>query len=129
MTTLTVYDPAMCCSTGICGTDIDQKLITLAADLDWLRAQGVQVQRFGLSREPAEFVVNDQIRDLMQASGGDDLPAFVVDGKLVAKAHYPDRTELAAWAGVALAQEMRRSKPGGCCCGPANAEPKQGACC
>jgi len=127
MTTLTVYDPAMCCSTGICGTDIDQKLIALAADLDWLRAQGVQVQRFGLSREPAEFVANDLIRDLMQASGGDDLPAFVVDGKLVAKAHYPDRTELAAWAGVA--QEMPPSKSGGCCCGPAKAEPKQGAYC
>lgn len=129
MTTLTVYDPAMCCSTGICGTDIDQKLITLAADLDWLRAQGVQVQRFGLSREPAEFVANDLIRDLMQASGGDDLPAFLVDGKLVSKAHYPDRTELAAWAGVALAHEMPASKPSGCCCGPAKAGPKQGACC
>ncbi|WFE75312.1 arsenite efflux transporter metallochaperone ArsD [Roseinatronobacter sp. S2] len=129
MTTLTVYDPAMCCSTGICGTDIDQKLITLAADLDWLRAQGVAVQRFGLSREPAEFVANDQIRDLMQASGGDDLPAFVVDGKLVAKAHYPDRIEMAAWAGVAVDQEMPPSKRGGCCCGPAKAERKQGACC
>lgn len=27
MTTLTVYDPAMCCSTGICGTDVDQRLL------------------------------------------------------------------------------------------------------
>lgn len=60
MTTITVYDPAMCCSTGICGTDVDQRLVDLAADLDWLKAQGVRVQRFGLSREPAEFGANNR---------------------------------------------------------------------
>ncbi|HDT2310035.1 TPA: arsenic metallochaperone ArsD family protein, partial [Citrobacter braakii] len=24
MKTLTVFDPAMCCSTGVCGSDVDQ---------------------------------------------------------------------------------------------------------
>lgn len=122
MTTLTVYDPVMCCSTGICGTDVDQKLITLAADLDWLRTQGVRVKRFGLSREPAEFVANHLICDLMQASGGDDLPAFVLDSKLVAKAHYPSRAELAGWAGIEDAHDMPTPKSSGCCCGPAKTE-------
>ncbi|MFN3846873.1 MAG: arsenite efflux transporter metallochaperone ArsD [Paracoccaceae bacterium] len=101
MTTVTVYDPAMCCSTGICGTDVDQKLVDLAADLDWLKAKGVQVRRFGLSREPAEFAANDTIRQIMQDSEGDDLPVFLVDGALMAKARYPSRAELAAWAGFA----------------------------
>lgn len=100
MTTLTVYDPAMCCPTGICGTDVDQRLVDLAADLDWLKAQGVTVRRFGLSREPAEFVANDTIRRIMQDSGGDDLPVFMVDGQLKAKARYPSRAELAEWAGI-----------------------------
>ena len=101
MTILTVYDPAMCCSTGICGTDIEQRLVDLAADLDWLKAQGVTVQRFGLSREPAEFSSNDTIRRIMQESEGDDLPVFLVDGTLKAKARYPARAELAAWTGLA----------------------------
>lgn len=101
MTTFTIYDPAMCCSTGICGTDVDQKLVDLAADLDWLKAQGVIVRRFGLSREPAEFAANDTIRQIMQDSEGDDLPAFLVDGVLMAKARYPARAELAEWAGLA----------------------------
>lgn len=100
MTTLTVYDPAMCCSTGICGTDVDQRLIDLAADLDWLKAQGVIVRRFGLSREPAEFAANEIIREVMQESEGDDLPAFLVDGEIKAKARYPSRAELVAWTGV-----------------------------
>ena len=100
MTTITVYDPAMCCSTGICGTDIDQKLVDLAADLDWLKTQGVQVRRFGLSREPAEFAANDTIRQIMQDSEGDDLPVFMINGALKAKAHYPSRAELAEWTGI-----------------------------
>lgn len=100
MTTITVYDPAMCCSTGICGTDVDQKLVDLAADLDWLKAQGVSVQRFGLSREPAEFAANDTIRQIMQDSEGDDLPVFMINGALKAKAHYPSRAELADWTGI-----------------------------
>lgn len=101
MTTITVYDPAMCCSTGICGTDVDQRLVDLAADLDWLKVQGVTVHRFGLSREPAEFAANDTIRQIMQESEGDDLPAFLVDGVLKAKARYPARAELADWIGLA----------------------------
>ena len=52
MTTLTVYDPAMCCSNGICGIDVDQRLVDLAADIDWVKAQGASVRRFGLMRGP-----------------------------------------------------------------------------
>lgn len=101
MTTLTVYDPAMCCSTGICGAQVDQRLVDLAADLDWLKAQGVTVRRFGLSREPAEFAANDTIRRIMQDSEGDDLPVFMVDGVLKAKGRYPARAEMAEWVGLA----------------------------
>lgn len=88
MTKLTVYDPAMCCSTGKCRTDVHQKPIPPAADLDCLRAQGVHLQRVGPSRESAEFIASDLIRDLIKASGGDDLPAVVLQDKLVAKALY-----------------------------------------
>lgn len=130
MTTLTVYDPAMCCSTGICGTEIDQRLVDLAADLDWLKAQGVSVLRFGLSREPGEFVANDAIRQIMQDSDGDDLPVFLVDGVLKAKARYPGRVELADWAGVADTPAIQAPKASSCC-GSARQEPVQarGCCC
>ncbi|MCC5992717.1 MAG: arsenite efflux transporter metallochaperone ArsD [Rhodobacteraceae bacterium] len=146
MTTLTVYDPAMCCSTGICGTDIDQRLVGLAADLDWLRAQGVIVRRFGLSREPAEFAANDIIRHILQDSAGDDLPVFLVDGELKAKARYPGRAGLAGWVGVndtpailaPTASSGRDSSApapmptSGCCGGAAkarSAQKKDGNCC
>ncbi|MDR5900072.1 arsenite efflux transporter metallochaperone ArsD [Halomonas vilamensis] len=97
MTTVTVYDPPMCCSTGVCGTDVEQQLVTFAADLDWLKNQGVTVRRVNLSQEPTEFTTNEEVNALMQASGGDDLPAILIDGKMVSKARYPTRKELAAW--------------------------------
>lgn len=138
MTTLTVYDPAMCCSTGLCGTQVDQRLVDLAADLDWLRAQGVSVRRFGLSREPAEFAANDTIRKILQESGGDDLPAFLVDGALKAKARYPSRAELAEWTGATMpatsccggGAAAKAPAATGCCGGTAKAEPAgSGRCC
>jgi arsenite methyltransferase len=40
-----VYDPAMCCSTGVCGPDVDPALVRFAADVKWLQERGVPVER------------------------------------------------------------------------------------
>lgn len=145
MTSLTVYDPPMCCATGICGSDVDQRLVDLAADLDWLKAQGVAVRRINLSQEPMEFVSNPEIKALMAASDGDDLPAFVIEGRIVSQAYYPSRSELAAWAGINAPEPGDRAAPSlakagsGCCgggaakvepgCCDASAKPASGTCC
>lgn len=129
VSTLTVYDPAMCCSTGICGTDVDQRLVDLAADLDWLKAQGVTVQRFGLSREPEAFVANEAIRQLMQESEGDDLPAFMVGDVLKAKGRYPDRAELAGWFGIEAVETVAATAPSSCCGGGAGTRAEASGCC
>jgi hypothetical protein len=42
MKTIQVYDPPMCCSTGICGTDIDPDLVNFAAMLSQLANHGRQ---------------------------------------------------------------------------------------
>ena len=39
MAKLTVYDPPMCCSTGVCGPAVDPVLPRVTADLDWLKRQ------------------------------------------------------------------------------------------
>ena len=96
-----VYDPAMCCSTGVCGPRVDPELAQLAGDLDWLARQGVQVTRFNLSQEPGAFVANAEISQLLQLSGEAALPAVVVDGRVRSSGRFPARAELASWAGVA----------------------------
>lgn len=100
MTTLTVYDPPMCCSTGICGPEIDPKLAQFAGDLDWLKSRGVEVRRFNLAQEPARFVENAAVKAILERDGGNELPAIVVGDALVASGRYPGRTELAAMAGL-----------------------------
>lgn len=95
MLKLEVFDPAMCCATGICGNSVDPKLVTFAADLEWLKKQGVDVVRYGLSFEPAEFVKNEAVKSTLQSDGNDSLPIIVIDNKIVSKACYPNRKKLA----------------------------------
>jgi hypothetical protein len=58
MKKLEIYDPAMCCSTGVCGVEVDPVLVQFAADLSWVGEQGVSVTRYNLGQEPQAFAVN-----------------------------------------------------------------------
>jgi len=109
--TVAVYDPAMCCETGVCGPGVDPALLALARDLRWLAAKGATVQRFGLSQEPQAFVANPRVTGLMQAFGDAALPAILVNGEIRWHGRYPTRDELVA----ALAPT---DADGGSCCTP-----------
>lgn len=100
MTTVRVFDPAMCCSTGVCGPSVDPRLVRFAADLDWLKTQGVDVRRFNLAQEPAAFAGEPLVRGLLEEHGEDALPAILVGSVAVSFGRYPSRAELAAWADV-----------------------------
>jgi len=95
-----VFDPAMCCSTGVCGPKVDPALARFASDLEWLGQQGAEVTRFNLSQEPGAFVASPAISELLQVSGEGALPAVMVEGEVKSSGRYPSRSELAQWAGV-----------------------------
>lgn len=105
MTTVEVFDPAMCCSTGVCGPAPDPALAQFAADLDWLAARGVAVSRATVSQEPARFVTTAPVRDAMAARGEAALPAILVDGTLRSTGRYPSCGELAQWADLETGEE------------------------
>jgi len=119
MKTIQIYDQPMCCSTGVCGPDIDPGLPRFAADLEWLRSQGHQVERFNLAQQPTAFVENPIIHNLLSTQGTDFLPAILVDGRLVSQNGYPARDALTAWMKTADAPVALQvvDKPGGCCGG------------
>ncbi len=116
-TSVQVFDPAMCCSTGVCGPSIDPALMRFAADLEWLGEQGVQVQRFNLSQEPAAFAAQPIVLKAIEVQGESALPAILVGGVLKSTGAYPSREQLAAWA-AAPASEKPVVAKGGCGCGP-----------
>ena len=59
---LEVFDPPMCCSTGVCGPSVPPALTRFAGDLEWLTAKGVEVTRHNLAHEPQAFVASEQAR-------------------------------------------------------------------
>jgi hypothetical protein len=100
MTRITVYDPPMCCKSGVCGPEVDPKLAQFSGDLDWLKTQGIEVRRFNLAQEPASFVENTSVKAILDRSGSDELPVILVDDQVKAHARYPSRAELAAMVGL-----------------------------
>lgn len=106
MSAIQIYDPAMCCPTGVCGVDVDQALVTFAADVAWLKSQGVTVTRLNLGQQPQAFAEQAQIRQLLRAQGDRALPAVLVDGELKSSGRYPSRDELARWAGLVRAASL-----------------------
>jgi AhpD family alkylhydroperoxidase len=100
MKKIQIYDPPMCCSTGVCGPDVDPKLVRFAADLKWLGDQGAAVERFNLTQTPVAFAENEIVRTALTEKGEAALPLVLVDGRSVASGTYPTRDELAGWLGL-----------------------------
>lgn len=131
MTKVTVYDPAMCCSTGICGAEVDQNLVNFAADLDWLKTNGVDVTRVNLSQEPALFAENEHVKGVLETSGVEGLPVIIISDAMHSSGRYPAREELAKMAGVkhAAADTDETGASSGCCGGEDDAQDASSGCC
>ncbi len=127
MKKLTIFDPAMCCDTGICGVDADTALIEFASSIDWLQKNGVEVQRFNLAQEPAAFINDPLVKTEINESGESCLPLLVLEGEVISRGVYPDREQLQSWMGIeslqqstetAIKQEETPSRgcgPSSCC--------------
>jgi len=123
MTKLEVFDPAMCCSTGVCGVDVDPVLAQFASDLKWVEEHGMTVARHNLGQEPQAFAANAAVVKEMEA-GMDRLPIIAVDGHIVSTGMYPSRAQLAQKLGIALTTaEKPHIKIATACCSP-----KSGCC-
>lgn len=131
MTNVTVYDPAMCCSTGICGAEVDQQLVNFAADLDWLKSKGVAVTRINLSQEPVKFAENATVKSVLETSGVKGLPVVMVGDAMRSTGRYPERTELAKFAGIDFtpAAKTATTDSGSGCCGGDSAKETSSGCC
>jgi hypothetical protein len=118
MTTIQVFDPSLCCSSGVCGVEVDQQLVDFAGDVNWLKQQGGQIERFNLAQQPMAFAENPVVKGFLERSGQEGLPLIVVDGEVALTGRYPRRAELARWAGISQPKVEVAVKPaGGCCSG------------
>ena len=117
MKTIQVFDPALCCSTGVCGTEVDQALVDFSADVDWLKHSGGQIERFNLAQQPMSFAENAVVKSFLERSGAEGLPLILLDGEIAMAGRYPTRKELARFAGVSGEIVSSESKTEASCSG------------
>ncbi len=115
MKIIQVFDPALCCSTGVCGVNVDQGLVSFAADVEWAKQNGAKIERFNLAQQPMAFAENTVARAFLERSGQDALPLILIDGEVALAGRYPDRAELARWAEIAQSNPLKTVKS--CCSG------------
>lgn len=129
MRSIRLYEPALCCDTGVCGPDVDQALIDFTADLNHLKGLGVDIERHNLANDPAAFAENDTVRAYLEVAGSDGLPLTLVDGVTAMTGGHPTRSQLLSLAGLpesqtvpAGATDLGLSEKSDGCCG-------SGGCC
>lgn len=121
MPTVRIFEPALCCNTGVCGEELDQKLVNFTADLNSVKGNGADIARFNLASDPGAFVADPLVVNFLQAAGSEGLPLTMVDGATVLTGRYPTRQELLRFAGVSEARPVTvlPQASSGCCGGTA----------
>lgn len=94
MKKMIIFDPAMCCSTGVCGPGVDPELLRVSTVLNSLKSRGILVERYNLTSNPQIFVDNKVINEILNRDGVEVLPVTIVDGKIVKTKAYPSNKEL-----------------------------------
>ena len=90
---ITLLDPAMCCSTGVCGEDVDDALVETASNVKWLKSLGYEVNRHNISNDGAAFKNYPEAIEKLQKEGMDSLPYILIDDAIVVTGNYPTKTE------------------------------------
>lgn len=112
MTKVTIYDPAMCCDTGVCGPVVDPKLTAVAAAVFSLEKKSFDIKRFNLGTDPGAFVENRAVNALLFDQGVESLPITLVDGEVAKTGEYPSAQEFAAWFKVEETELQPVKQPG-----------------
>ncbi|MGJ9382594.1 arsenite efflux transporter metallochaperone ArsD [Salipaludibacillus sp. CF4.18] len=100
MKKIEIYDPAMCCDTGVCGPTVDPELTKLATAIYSLNKKGYPVTRYNLANDPAAFAENEVVNGVLHDKGPDALPIVLVDGEVYKIGEYPSNDEFSVWFNI-----------------------------
>ncbi len=109
MKKLQIYEPAMCCPTGICGVGVDPELLRMSTVVNTLKKNKLNIERFNLTNSPMEFVNNQEVNKLINESGVEKLPVTLLDGQIVLIGRYPTNDELTSF--LEVPKEILAIKP------------------
>ncbi len=95
-----IFDPPMCCPTGMCGPTIDLALLDIHEAILKLKAEyngQVRLERYLLGQQPAKFMQQPEVVSRLKTQGIPVLPVTVVNGRVVKERAYPTYQELKGW--------------------------------
>ena len=92
--TVELFDPPMCCPTGLCGPTLDQTLLDVNEMILTLQAEGVGVERYQMTSYPQAFLNNADVMRLVREKQMAALPISVVRGQVVKVGAYPTVSEI-----------------------------------
>lgn len=95
-----IFDPAMCCPTGVCGPSVDPELTRVASAVYSLEKKGFNINRYQLTTNPDKFADSKEINRIFMEKGPNALPVVLVNDQIVKIASYPTNEEFAEWFGV-----------------------------
>ena len=116
MKKMVIYDPAMCCSTGVCGPSPDEELMRVSSLVDKLNKSGASIERYNLTNNTKEFVENKTINNLLDEKGEGILPVVIVDDEVVMTGKYPSNEEFYEMLFLSDEAKEETSSDGGSCC-------------
>lgn len=113
MKKMTIFDPAMCCSTGVCGPSVNKELLRVATTINTIKNKGIEIERYNLSNNPQVFVDNKEINEILNTKGVEALPVIMVDGVIVKMGNYPTNNEFCEFLDIPLSYlELAIKMPG-----------------
>lgn len=121
MKKMKIFEPAMCCPTGLCGVGVDPELIRISTEINNLSKMGIIVDRYNLSSSPQAFINNKEVNEFINKNGVDRLPVIVVDEKIVIEGRYPSNEEISNLLGISfntvssILPQKDNKCCGGCC--------------
>ncbi len=91
-----IFEPTMCCSSGICGPSVDTNLVKISENIEILKNEfeGLVVERYQPQTHAMKFMSNMEVGKLVKEKGQQILPVTVLDGKVIKIGEYPTLEEL-----------------------------------
>ncbi|RIJ64525.1 MULTISPECIES: arsenite efflux transporter metallochaperone ArsD [unclassified Rummeliibacillus] len=110
MKKIEIYDPAMCCDSGVCGPSIDPELLRVSFIVKNLENKNYPITRHNLSSDPQAFVDNSEVNEMLTSVGVNELPYVFLDDKLMMTNRYPTNEEVAKWTGLEISELTKKPK-------------------
>ncbi len=123
MNRMQIFEPAMCCATGLCGVGVDPELLRISTVLNSLEKNGVKIERFNLTSAPQEFIKNKAVNSTLNSSGVEALPLTVLDNEIIMTGRYPTNEEFIkllnipiSFIGEGIKEQQEEQAECDCCC-------------